>query len=309
MTHDSEPHAGGAPGRPTGARAGGNPNAAAAANIGGEPGAARPVAVVTGASSGIGRELAAEFARRGFEVVMAAEDAGIDEAAAAVGSTAQATTTGSGGLSGTARAVRADLATPRGVETLHEAVRALGRPVDALAINAGVGVSGDFARDTRLADELRLIDLNVRSAVHLAKLLLPGMTERGRGRVLFVSSVAATGPGPYQATYAASKAFLFSFSEALRHELRDTGVTVTALLPGPTNTGFFERAGLTDTRLGQMKNKDDPADVARQGVEALLAGKDHVVAGSVRNRVQAGAAKVVPEKAKARLMGRLTEPG
>ncbi|XVQ10474.1 SDR family NAD(P)-dependent oxidoreductase [Spirillospora sp. CA-255316] len=177
------------------------------------------------------------------------------------------------------------------------------------AFNAGVGVSGDFARDTELADELRLMDLNVRSAVHLAKRVLRDMAARGEGRVLFTSSIAATGPGPFQATYAASKAFLYSFSEALRHELRETGVTVTALLPGPTDTDFFERAGLQDTRLGQMDDKDDPAQVARQGFEALMAGKEHVVAGSVRNKVQAGASKIAPETAKARLHGKLTEPG
>ncbi|QXJ22617.1 SDR family NAD(P)-dependent oxidoreductase [Actinomadura graeca] len=256
------------------------------------------LAVVTGASSGIGRELAAEFARHGFEVVMAAEDEGVDEAARRV----------SDETGGVTEPVRVDLATSQGVEELYAAIRARGRPVDALAINAGVGVAGDFSRDTELADELRLVDLNVRSAVHLAKRVLRDMAGRGEGRVLFTSSVAATGPGPYQATYAASKAFLSSFSQALRHELRETGVTVTALLPGPTETKFFERAGLQDTRLGQM-DKDDAAQVARQGFEALMAGKDHVVAGSFRNKVQAGASRVVSEPAKAKLHGKLTEPG
>ncbi|MGI5229342.1 SDR family NAD(P)-dependent oxidoreductase [Actinoallomurus sp. CA-142502] len=172
------------------------------------------------------------------------------------------------------------------------------------------------ARDRRvrlagndLAAELRLVNLNVTSAVHLIRLVLPHMVEQGSGRVLITSSIAATMPGPYYATYAASKAFLYSFAEAIRHELRESGVTVTALMPGPTDTGFFERAGMEDTKLGAMENKDDAAEVARQGFAALMAGKDHVVAGSLKNRAQAAAAKVLPETAKAKAQARLTEPG
>jgi short-subunit dehydrogenase len=151
--------------------------------------------------------------------------------------------------------------------------------------------------------------LNVTSAVHLTRLLLPEMVERGTGRVLFTSSIAATAPGPYHATYAASKAFLYSFAEAIRYELRDTGVTVTSLMPGPTDTDFFERAGMEDTRIGAMENKDDPAEVAREGFEALMSGRSHVIAGSARNRVQATAAKFLPEGAKARTQAAMTEPG
>lgn len=134
------------------------------------------------------------------------------------------------------------------------------------------------------------------------------MIARGTGRVLISSSIAGTMPGPYHATYAASKAFLLSFAEAIRHELSDTGVTVTALMPGPTDTEFFDRAGLDDTKLGQM-DRDDPAEVARQGFEAMMAGKDHIVTGSVRNKVQAAAAKVLPETMKARMQGKVAEPG
>jgi short-subunit dehydrogenase len=256
----------------------------------------RPLAVVTGASSGIGRELAGQFARGGFDLLVAAEDGGIAEAAQDLERHGAAVT-----------AVRVDLATYDGVEELHEAVRAAGPP-EALAVNAGVGVSGEFAGND-LAAELRLVNLNVTSAVHLTRLLLPGMIERGAGRVLFTSSIAATMPGPYHATYAASKAFLYSFAAAIRHELRETGVTITALMPGPTDTGFFERAGMQDTKLGAMENKDDPAEVARQGFEALMAGKDHVVAGSLKNKAQAAAAKVIPESTKAKMQAGLTEPG
>jgi uncharacterized protein len=257
----------------------------------------RPLALVTGASSGIGRELALEFARGGFDVVVAAEDAGIADAARMTEREGAAVT-----------AVQADLATFDGVQQLYDAVQRIGRPLDAVAVNAGVGVSGDFAGND-LAAELRLVNLNVTSAVHLTRLVLPGMVERGNGRVLITSSIAATMPGPYHATYAASKAFLLSFAEAIRHELSETGVTVTALMPGPTDTAFFERAGMEDTKLGAMENKDDPAEVARQGFEALMAGKDHVVAGSLKNRAQAAAAKVLPETTKARTQARLTEPG
>jgi short-subunit dehydrogenase len=126
--------------------------------------------------------------------------------------------------------------------------------------------------------------------------------------VLFTSSIAAKSPGPYHATYAASKAFLLSFAEALRYELRDTGITVTALMPGPTETEFFERAGLQDSKLGSDIKKDDPAEVARQGIAALLTGKDHVVAGSMKNKIQAAAGRILPEPTKAAMQGRLTEP-
>jgi short-subunit dehydrogenase len=134
------------------------------------------------------------------------------------------------------------------------------------------------------------------------------MVERGIGRLLFTSSTTAAMPGPYEATYAASKAFVFSFAEAIRYELRDTGVTVTTLLPGPTETHFFERAGLTDTKVGAGR-KDDPAEVARAGFDALLAGKDHVVAGALRNRVQMLAARTMPPAAAAALHGRMSQPG
>ncbi|MEU8346173.1 SDR family NAD(P)-dependent oxidoreductase [Spirillospora sp. NPDC048832] len=256
----------------------------------------RPLAVVTGASSGIGRELAGQFARHGFDVISAAEDEGVAEAARAV----------DGGVEATP--VQVDLATREGVEELYAAVRATGRPPAAVAINAGVGVAGGFARDNDLDAELNLVHLNVTSAVHLAKRVLPDMVQAGSGRVLFTSSVAASGPGPYQATYAASKAFLYSFAQALRQELSNTGVTVTALLPGPTETEFFDRAGLQDTKLGQM-DKDDPAEVAREGFEALMAGKDHVVAGSLKNKAQFAASRVVPDPIKAKAQGKLTEPG
>ena len=128
----------------------------------------------------------------------------------------------------------------------------------------------------------------------------------GSGRVLVTSSIAATMPGPWYATYAASKSFLHSFAEALRFELKDTGVTVTSLMPGPTDTMFFDRAGMQGTEVYDSR-KDDPAEVARDGIEAMLKNEDSVVAGSLRNRLQAVASNLVPEQVKARMHAGLTK--
>ncbi len=256
----------------------------------------RPLAVVTGASSGVGYELARQFAEHGYDLVIVAEDAGITQAARDM----QA-------LGTTVESVRADLATWDGVERLWNTATTGGRHPDAVAINAGVGVGGEFT-ETDLRAEIKLVQLNCESVVHLAKLAARDMVNRGEGRILITSSIAGTMPGPYEAVYAASKAFDLSFAEALRHEVKDSGVTVTALMPGPTDTEFFERAGLADTRVGQG-TKDDPAEVAKDGFEALMAGKDKVVAGSVRNKAQAASARVMPDPAKAAMHGKLSEPG
>jgi short-subunit dehydrogenase len=138
------------------------------------------------------------------------------------------------------------------------------RPIDALLLNAGVGVGGEFA-STDLADELRMVSLNCMHTIHLAKRVLPDMLARKQGRILITGSVVSTAPNPYQAVYGATKAF----GEALRHEIKDIGVTVTVLQPGATDTNCFARADLTDTKVGQDK-KDDPALVARQGFEAMM---------------------------------------
>jgi short-subunit dehydrogenase len=253
-----------------------------------------PLAVVTGASSGIGLELAKLFAAADFDLVIAAEDDDIGQVAEGIRS-----------AGASVEAVQVDLATPQGVEELQ---RRIERPVDALCLNAGVGAGGAFVGDTELADELKLIDLNVRSTVHLAKLLLPAMVSRGEGRVLFTSSIASTMPGPFQAVYNASKSFVQSFALALRNELKDTGVTVTSLMPGPTETEFFERADMLDTRVGSG-DKDDPADVARDGFEAMLAGDDRVVSHSLSTKAQGRGNRFVPDSAKAELHRRLAEPG
>lgn len=242
----------------------------------------KALAVVTGASSGIGLELAKEFARRGFDLAIVADSPKIHQAAGEIRA-----------LGANVDAVQIDLSTYEGVEQFYSGI---GRPVDAIAINAGVGVGGDFTRQTNLEAELKLIDLNVKSTVHLAKLALKDMLANNRGRVLFTASIASAAPGPFEAVYAASKAFVFSFSEALRNELRDTEITITALMPGATETNFFHRAGMDETKVGQSK-KDDPAEVAREGVEALLSDKDRVVAGSFKNKLFAAAGRLAPEAA------------
>jgi len=256
----------------------------------------RPLAVVTGASSGIGLELAKIFAGEGYDLLIAAEDEGIHAAAAELGASG-----------GSVRPVRADLATHDGVHALVHAIEGAGRPVDAIAINAGVGVGGPFL-ETELEDELKLIALNVTSTVHLAKHVLRGMVAAGRGRVLFTASIAALMPGPFEAVYAASKAFVHSFALALRNEVKDTGVTVTSLQPGPTETNFFHRAGMDDTKVGAGK-KANAAGVAREGYDAMMAGKDHVVAGTLGTKVQGVLAEVVPERTKAQMHRGLSEPG
>ena len=255
-----------------------------------------PVAIVTGASSGIGRSLARQFVENGYDVVICAEDPAVEEAGIELRATGRQVTT-----------VQADLSTAEGVTELYVAATQGGRPVTAVALNAGIGVGGSFS-ETDLEDDLRLVDLNVRSTVHLAKLVIRDMVARGHGKVLLTSSIAAKGPGPFHATYAASKAFVHSFAEGIRQELKDTGVTVTSLMPGPTDTEFFDRADMEDTRVAQAP-KDDPDEVAAEGFQAMVEGRDHVVAGSARNRLMARAASFSPDAATAKAMGRMTEPG
>ena len=257
----------------------------------------RPLAVVTGASNGIGYELAKQFAQNGFDLLVTVTGSSINEAAQAFLE-----------LGAKVETVQADLATYDGVETLYNKIKAINRPVEAIAINAGVGVGGEFARETDLTDELNLINLNVVSSVHLAKRVVKDMVNRGKGRILFTSSIAALMPGSFEAVYAASKAFIHSFSEGLRNELKDTGVTVTALMPGPTDTNFFHRAGMDDTKVGASE-KDDPAVVAKQGFEALMKGKDHIIAGSLKTKIQGAVSKVLPDTVNAEQHRKLTEPG
>jgi uncharacterized protein len=256
----------------------------------------RQFAVVTGASSGIGLELATQCVLHNFDVLICAEDEGIHEAARHLSATGAAV-----------EAVRADLSTFEGCEKLVEAVNSHGRPLDALLLNAGVGVGGSFIQN-ELDDELRMIGLNVNAVVHLAKRLVPRMINRGQGRVLITASVASTSPAPFLAVYGATKAFDLSFAEALRYELKDTGVTVTALQPGATDTEFFDRADMDNTKVAQKK-KDDPADVAKKGFEAMMAGKDKVIAASLKSKLEGIAGEILPEPTKAKMQAGQTRPG
>jgi short-subunit dehydrogenase len=256
----------------------------------------RPLALITGASSGIGLELAKQFAERDYDLVINSEDAGLEQAAEQLRRSGVEV-----------QPIQADLRHEPAVERLWLQVSAGGRTPDVVALNAGVGEGGPFL-STDLAEELDIVDLNVRSTVTLAKLVLRDMAARDDGKLLITSSIAATMPGSFQAVYNASKSFLQSFAEALQNELKDTGVTVTSLMPGPTETEFFHRAHMDDTKVGQM-DKDDPAQVAAQGVKALLKDKDRVVGGSVKTKAQEAANKVLPDKAKAAAHRQMAEPG
>lgn len=257
----------------------------------------QPFAVITGASSGIGLELAKQFGENGFELLIVSGSDEIFDSQIELEK-----------MGCMVEAMKANLATYAGVENLCQRIESYGKPLDAIAINAGVGVGGGFT-DTDLKDEINLINLNVISAVHLVKKILPEMKKQERGKILFTSSIASVMPSPFEAVYGASKAFLTSFAESIRNEMRDYGVTITILMPGPTNTKFFQRAGMEDTRASEKKEQNDPAEVAKQGFEALMAGKEKVFSESLLTKLQGVALKLLPEKAKAEFHRRMSEPG
>ena len=261
------------------------------------PDAARPLALVTGASSGIGLELAKQFAQHGHDLIVAAENVELDDAVEELRA-----------LGGAVAPVSVDLTRRADVERLVAAVRGAGRPLDAAALNAGVGHGGAFAQ-TDLEAELGIVELNCASTVHLAKRVVQDMVARGQGRILFTSSVASQAPEPFQAVYGASKAFVQSLAMALREELKDSCVGVTALLPGPTDTEFFDRAELTDTKLGASDSKDDPAQVARHGYEGLMNGDASVFAGSLASKAMGRLSAVIPGSLATGLKRPMTEPG
>ncbi len=258
---------------------------------------AKQLAVVTGASSGIGYNLAKVFAENGFDLVIASHGDRLSKAEADFKAMGVQVT-----------AVDADLATYDGVEQLWTRVEATGRAVDAIALNAGVGVGGLFA-ETELEKEINIIRTNVEGTVHLAKRAVQHMVGRGSGRILIVASIASEMVAPREAVYAASKAFDLSFAKSLRAELEDTGVTVTALQPGPVDTDFFHRAGMDDTEVGSEGKKDsEPYDVAKQGFEALMKGEKHVYAASLSVKFQGAVANLVPDAVKAAMHERMAKP-
>jgi short-subunit dehydrogenase len=254
----------------------------------------RPLAVVTGASTGIGFELARCCVEDGYDAIVCADELEIEAAAAVLRA---------GGAE--VKPVQADLATQTGIDELVQAVGE--RPVDALIANAGVGLGGAFLdQDLRAAENV--VNVNVNGTIALIHKLGRRMRARDRGRILIVGSIAGFMPGSFQAVYNGTKAFLDSFSIALRNELKDSGVTVTCLMPGATDTEFFERAGMEDTPVGRDENKADPAKVARQGYEAMKAGKSGVVTGFM-NKVQSVFAGIIPDTVLAEMHRRTAEPG
>lgn len=253
----------------------------------------RPFAVVTGASSGIGYNLAKCAAENGFDLLVAA-DQPMEEAAADFRA-----------LGATVDVVQTELASLHGVDELCDAIR--GRRVDALFANAGHGLGRAFLeQDFR---EIRhVIDTNITGTIYLLHKVVRDMVSAGGGRVLVTGSIAGFQPGAFQAVYNGTKAFVDSFVAALRNELQDSGVTVTCLMPGVTDTDFFARADMLDTKVGAADNKMDPNEVAQIGFKAMMDGEADVVAG-LKNRMTVAMSKVLPSQMLAEQHRKMAEPG
>jgi uncharacterized protein len=259
----------------------------------GHNGGGRPLALVTGASSGIGFELAKCCAEHGFDLLIAADEPEILEAAQVLRE-----------CGGKVDAVEADLATKLGVDKLYSA--AAGRPVEALVANAGHGLGHAFLDQG--FDEIRhVIDTNITGTIYLVQKVARDMRIRNSGRILLTGSIAGFMPGSFHAVYNGTKAFINSFSFALRNELKDTNITVTCLMPGATDTEFFRRADMMDTEVG-TKEKDDPADVAIDGFDAMMKGEGDVVSGW-KNKLQTSMANITPATVLAEQHRKLAEPG
>jgi short-subunit dehydrogenase len=252
----------------------------------------RKFAIVTGASSGIGLEIARIAAEDGYDLLVAADEALVDAAA------------GLKDVGAEVRSIEADLATEAGVKHLLQAVG--DRPVDVLVANAGHGLGHGFLEQSP-KEWRHVIDTNVTGTLLLIQPLVRKMVERGEGKVLITGSIAGHLAGSFQAVYNGSKAFIDSFAAALGNELKGTGVTVTCLKPGATETNFFERAEMEDTKVGQMK-KDDPADVAKTGWKAMLKGEPSVIFG-LMNKAQVAAAGLMTDATTAKLHRMQAEPG
>jgi short-subunit dehydrogenase len=253
------------------------------------------LAIVTGASSGIGLELAKLAAENGYDLIIAADEADIHDAARVLEAKGVQV-----------RAIQADLATVEGVDELYDAARAFGRPVDLLIANAGRGLGHGFL-DQEFAAARRVVDTNVVGTIYLVQKVGQEMRAANRGKILLTGSIAGFMPGTFQAVYNGTKAFVNSFAFALRNELKDTGITVTCLMPGATDTRFFERADMLDTKVGQQK-KDDPADVAKTGWDAMLRGDADIVSG-LKNKIQSAIANVTPAGMLAEQHRKMAEPG
>ena len=256
---------------------------------------AKKLAVVTGASTGIGFELAKLAGEDGYDLLIVADEPLIEGAAEDLRRTGAEV-----------QAVEADLATFEGVDTLLAAAK--GRPIDVLCANAGAGTGGAFL-DQQVADWRHSLDTNVTGTVYLLQKVLAQMVARSEGKILVTGSIAGYIPGSFNAVYNATKAFIDNFTDALRDELKDhPGVTLTTLKPGATDTLFFQRAGMEDTKVGQDDSKADPAKVAKDGWTAMLKGSDAITSGFT-NKLQVMAAGVVPASVLAHQHRKMAEPG
>jgi uncharacterized protein len=250
------------------------------------------LAIVTGASSGIGLEIAKLAAKDGYDLIVAADTPFVEVAPALKE------------LGANVEEIETDLATQQGVDQLLSALA--GREVDVLVANAGQGVGGPFMGQSP-QQWMHVIDTNITGTLLLLQPIVRRMVARGEGKVLITGSIAGHMAGAFNAVYNGTKAFIDNFAVALNEELRDSPVTITCLKPGATETEFFARAGMEDTKIGQAK-KDDPADVARTGWEAMQKGEASVIHG-FKNKLQLAAASVMPETAMAKLHRAETEPG
>jgi short-subunit dehydrogenase len=257
----------------------------------------RQFAVITGGSSGIGLALAKQFLTNGFDILIAA-DTGVSQAAETLRHEAPESNV---------EELESDLSTEEGISTLYDAIQATGRSVDALAANAGIGAGESFFDEPRSAWS-KVIETNITGTLDIVHRIGRDMRSCGQGRILITSSIASHTPSPFLAVYSASKAFLQSFAAAIRNELQDSGVTVTALLPGATDTQIWDRAAVTDTKLGGSDSKDDPDAVAKTGFTALMAGEASVVHGFI-NKAAMAAANLLPDSVLAAVARRTTEPG
>ncbi|MDQ1089253.1 MULTISPECIES: SDR family oxidoreductase [unclassified Siphonobacter] len=255
-------------------------------------------ALITGASSGIGYELAKVFAKNGYNLVLVARNTDrLNEIASDLRSQFSVENV---------VVIGKDLSQPNAPQEVYSEVQGFGIDVNVLVNNAGMGEYGAFATETDLDRELSIIQLNVVSLVHLTKLFLNDMVQANEGKILNLASIVSVIPNPFMAVYGATKAFVLSFTEALRNECKETNITVTALLPGATNTDFFHKAGAEGTRAHKQAQSADPAKVAQDGFDALMAGKDKVVSG-LMNKSQAAASNLLPDTFLSQLMRKLME--
>ncbi|MEZ0538041.1 SDR family NAD(P)-dependent oxidoreductase [Fibrella arboris] len=244
-------------------------------------------ALVTGATSGIGRELANLFAKDGYNLILVARsNDDLQQLAQSYDHQFGIKTT----------LIVKDLASDQAGQEVYDEVKQQGLQVDVLVNNAGMGEYGMFATETDLQKEVDIIHINVIALVKLTKLFLKDMVDRNEGKILMLGSVASVIPNPLMAVYGATKSFIYSFSEALRNEIKDTNVTLTVLMPGATDTDFFNKAGASNTKAQEKARETPAADVAKTGYDALMSGKDKVVHG-VANKASVAMAHLLPDSA------------